>query len=95
MAPVAAVYLGYYYVSRAPVRQFLEGKMLSFTIIDSLESIDEMRGDTSAMDAVIWAAGRFVLRLIAKAEASAAERDQTHVQARTRHCTACRGIHGL
>jgi hypothetical protein len=53
MAPVAAVYLGYYYVSRAPLRHFLEREMLSSTIIDSLESIDEMRGDTSAVDAVI------------------------------------------
>jgi hypothetical protein len=40
MAPVGAVYLGYYYVTRASMQQFLEKEMLSFTIIDSLESID-------------------------------------------------------
>jgi hypothetical protein len=39
-APVGAVYLGYCYVTRASMQQFLEGEMLSFTFIDSLESIN-------------------------------------------------------
>jgi hypothetical protein len=38
-APVGAVSLGDYYVTRSSMRQFFEGEMLSFTIIDSLESV--------------------------------------------------------
>jgi hypothetical protein len=38
-----------------------------------------MRGDTSAVDAVFWAAGPFAPLLIVKAEASPAERGNTRV----------------
>jgi hypothetical protein len=38
-----------------------EGEILSFTITDSLESVDEMGSGTSALDAVFVSAGRFVL----------------------------------
>jgi hypothetical protein len=78
-AHVDSLSLEDYYVTRASLRQFLEGEILSFTIIDRLVSLVAMNGGTIAMDAVIWAAGRFVLRPIVKAEASAAERGNTRI----------------
>jgi hypothetical protein len=78
-APVGSLSLEDYYVTRASLWQFLEGEILSFTSIDRLVSLVSMSGGTIAMDAVIWATGRFFLRPIVKAEASAAERGNTRM----------------
>jgi hypothetical protein len=43
---------------------FLDGEMVSNDIIEQLEKLDTADGSMARMDAVSWAAGRFVLELI-------------------------------
>jgi hypothetical protein len=72
--PDGSVAVGSYYVTMGSLRHFLDGEMVSNDIIEQLEKLDAADGSTARMNAVSWAAGRFVLELIIRTELSAAER---------------------
>jgi hypothetical protein len=77
--PVNCVATGRYYIMPASLRAFMEVEMVAVLIIGDLERLDAADNGTARMDLATWVAGRFVLELVIRAEASGTERGNIRV----------------
>jgi hypothetical protein len=71
--PVNCVAAGQYYIMPASLQAFMEVEIVAILIIGELDRLDAAENGTARNDLATWAAGRFFLKLIIRAEASGAK----------------------